>query len=341
MADNIKLVTYSGSTVTPLDDALVYEKAIGQSGIIYGAEITLKNTNTLHINAGHGVICGRKFTIVDSDIPVQLTAGTTNPGRVYIHLDLSNTTEPIQIMTEVAATLAAPIQQEDVNINNGVYEFNMATFTIDAQTISEVVNIFPSIENTTGNLSDLTTEDKSSLVAAVNEINKKEVSVLDTGEEIMANTASNKAAGAKGVKELFTEVSDSLGGLQFGIDENGNYGYIKAGADTVTPFSSGNYLTAENTDHTSNTAHSLSLNTQSISNGILVVYSTIQATGANGSVNISGATIEETIVDNTGFYSTNICFLMYKLKDIADTLTVTQTLTANVNNRDLKIVLIY
>ena len=32
-------------------------------------------------------------------------------------------------------------------------------------------------------------------------------------------------------------LNDSLGGLQFGIDENGNYGYIKAGADTVTPFS--------------------------------------------------------------------------------------------------------
>lgn len=28
----------------------------------------------------------------------------------------------------------------------------------------------------------------------------------------------------------------SLGGMTFGVDENGNYGYIKAGADTVTPF---------------------------------------------------------------------------------------------------------
>lgn len=35
------------------------------------------------------------------------------------------------------------------------------------------------------------------------------------------------------------DVNDSLGGLQFGIDENGNYGYIKAGADSVTPFKSG------------------------------------------------------------------------------------------------------
>lgn len=37
-------------------------------------------------------------------------------------------------------------------------------------------------------------------------------------------------------------LNSSLGGLQFGIDEDGNYGYIKAGADTVTPFSSNNTL---------------------------------------------------------------------------------------------------
>lgn len=38
------------------------------------------------------------------------------------------------------------------------------------------------------------------------------------------------------------DVNRSLGGLQFGIDENGNYGYIKVGADSVTPFSSFNNM---------------------------------------------------------------------------------------------------
>lgn len=32
---------------------------------------------------------------------------------------------------------------------------------------------------------------------------------------------------------------NSLGGLKFGIDTNGNYGYYKDGADSVTPFKSG------------------------------------------------------------------------------------------------------
>ena len=32
-----------------------------------------------------------------------------------------------------------------------------------------------------------------------------------------------------------------MGGLKFGVDSDGNYGYIKAGADTVIPFSSANF----------------------------------------------------------------------------------------------------
>ncbi len=40
-----------------------------------------------------------------------------------------------------------------------------------------------------------------------------------------------------------SNLADSLGGLTFGVDADGNYGYIKAGADTVTPFSSQNAYT--------------------------------------------------------------------------------------------------
>ena len=32
-----EIVTYSGKTVTSLDDALVYESALGAGGVIYGA----------------------------------------------------------------------------------------------------------------------------------------------------------------------------------------------------------------------------------------------------------------------------------------------------------------
>ena len=105
-------------------------------------------------------------------------------------------------------------------------------------------------------------------------------------------------------------------------------------------FGGGSYLTAENTNHQSTNPHSLSLDTKSISSGTLVVFSSIQG-AQNPAVNISGATIEETIEDNTGFYNNKIGFYVYKLKNIGDTLNVTQNYKANFNNRDLKIALIY
>lgn len=66
---------------------------------------------------------------------------------------------------------------------------------------------------------------------AINTINNN---VLDTIEQISANTSSGKFAGALALKN----VNNSFGGMKFGIDSDGNYGYIKAGADSVTPFRS-------------------------------------------------------------------------------------------------------
>ena len=58
--------------------------------------------------------------------------------------------------------------------------------------------------------------------------------VLGTMEEIDANTDAGKVAGALAVKEL----SSDLGGLSFGQDAEGNWGYKPSGADAVIPFSS-------------------------------------------------------------------------------------------------------
>lgn len=38
------------------------------------------------------------------------------------------------------------------------------------------------------------------------------------------------------VTDLATDTATKLGGLRFGHDEQGNYGYYKVGADTLTPF---------------------------------------------------------------------------------------------------------
>jgi hypothetical protein len=139
----INLVTYAAQTVTPQDDALIYENALIGSGMIYGGEVTIKSANVLHVAAGHGALCGRKFTIEATDIPISLTPSGSLLGRVYIHMDLSDTDEPISFMTETANNLTPVIQDNDVNINNGVYEINLATFDVSTSSISNLVNCAP------------------------------------------------------------------------------------------------------------------------------------------------------------------------------------------------------
>lgn len=151
MADNIRLITYSAQTVKAVNDANVYEAALGAGGIKYGCEVTAASgsSNTLHISAGNGVLCGRAFEIFETDIQVQLSGSGNLYGRVYLHLDLSNTAEPIQIMTETGDSLTDPIQDEDVNVINGIYEINLATFTVTTSAILDVENVAPKLTNKT------------------------------------------------------------------------------------------------------------------------------------------------------------------------------------------------
>lgn len=143
----IKLVTFYASTVTPQDDALIYETALSGSGMIYGGTVTIKSANVLHVASGHGALCGRKFTIEETDVPVVLAPTGTLLGRIYIHMDLSDTDEPISLEIETGSALAPVIQQQDVNIIDGVYEINLATFDVDTATISNLENVTPFIDS--------------------------------------------------------------------------------------------------------------------------------------------------------------------------------------------------
>lgn len=169
----ISLVTYAGQTVTPQDDALVYEAALNGSGMIYGGEVTIKSANTLHVGAGHGALCGRKFTIEETDIPISLTASGSLEGRLYIHMDLSDADEPISLLNETAASLTPVIQDNNVNIINGVYEINLCTFTVDTASISDLVDVRRFITPPSDEMGDLTaleTTNKTNLVGAINEV---------------------------------------------------------------------------------------------------------------------------------------------------------------------------
>ncbi|MBR2654336.1 MAG: hypothetical protein IKD59_07220, partial [Lachnospiraceae bacterium] len=152
MADEIRLVTFEGENVAPINDALMWDVAIGDSGVIYGCETTLKNASTLHIEAGYGVICGRHFQIFESDVPVTLSPGGDLLGRLYIHMDLSDASEPVQLLVETDASLTPEEQDANINIINGIWDMNLATFALNAVTISNLQNVFSTVAGGGSNL---------------------------------------------------------------------------------------------------------------------------------------------------------------------------------------------
>lgn len=102
---DIRLVTYAGSTVTPLDDAVVYDAAIGSSGIMHGCDVSIGDgTLRIHIAPGHGVIRGRKFTVYDTTIDVPgSTTSSNQTGNVLIVLNLAGGVDPISFEAHMPA----------------------------------------------------------------------------------------------------------------------------------------------------------------------------------------------------------------------------------------------
>ena len=134
----IDLITYDQKMVTPKDDALIHQFGIS-NGVLYGCEVTLANSNTLHITGGQGVIYGRQWEIAEGDITVTLPASGSLKGRLYIKLDLSNTTNPIELLVQTAVTLPDLTDDDQVNVDNSVSELEICTFDVSSLTISNLV----------------------------------------------------------------------------------------------------------------------------------------------------------------------------------------------------------
>lgn len=144
MAATIRLITYNGQTVVPRTDGIIQDASIGQNGIFYGCEVT-SSGNIINISGGYGIIKGRYFEIDASTVPITLATTDTLLGRLYIRLDLSNTESPIQILTETDSSLSPLEQNDDVNYVNGVWEMEMATFTVTTTEVTDVVETYETI----------------------------------------------------------------------------------------------------------------------------------------------------------------------------------------------------
>ena len=149
MANEIKLVTYANSEVTPQNDAVLTNLEIASNGVIFGCNVTIKNASTLHINAGMGVVYGREFEIVDSDIPVSLSSSGTLLGQLYVHIDLANTSEPAQLLVDTGNSLTPLVDDPTINITTGSTDYQLATFTVDTSTLANLTETFSIVNNPT------------------------------------------------------------------------------------------------------------------------------------------------------------------------------------------------
>ena len=173
MANEIKLVTYANSEVTPQNDAVLTNLEIASNGVIFGCNVTIKNASTLHINAGMGVVYGREFEIVDSDIPVSLSSSGTLLGQLYVHIDLANTSEPAQLLVDTGNSLTPLVDDPTINITTGSTDYQLATFTVDTSTLANLTETFSIVNNPSaliGN-TDISGIGDGTLTGAVSQLN--------------------------------------------------------------------------------------------------------------------------------------------------------------------------
>lgn len=142
----IALKTFKGGNVTPQDDAIIYQTVLPGAGVFKGCEVSFARSNVLHISQGFGMIKGRFFEMYETEVPVQLAdTGDTKLGRLYIHMDLSNTDEPVQIIAETAKELSTLVSDMNVNYNNTTYDLELAKFKVTSVQISDLVNTYKTI----------------------------------------------------------------------------------------------------------------------------------------------------------------------------------------------------
>ena len=143
--ENIMLKTFDNSTVTPQNDAILYDTAVATMGLYKGGEVTYTGGNTLHIASGFGQIKGRQFEIYDSDLTAALPSTGSIRGRIYVHIDLANADEPAQIICETGSEFAPLRADEDINYVNGQYDMLLATFVANVATITDLTNVAPTV----------------------------------------------------------------------------------------------------------------------------------------------------------------------------------------------------
>jgi hypothetical protein len=135
----IKMNTYAGGQITAGNDAILHDRAIANTGILHGCNITFMGANQIHIEKGYLLIKGRYCTVTEDTIQVAMSNSETElPGRLYVRADLADAQEPVKILSVAAEHLPELTQDENFNYDNGVWEMELATYTAGMTAIKDL-----------------------------------------------------------------------------------------------------------------------------------------------------------------------------------------------------------
>lgn len=213
----ITMTTFAGSTVTPRDDAMIYDAALGMNGILNGCAVRLSG-NVVTVESGYAVVCGRHLNITEESLAVELAGSSTLKGRVYIHMDLQSGSDPstvAELRVERAETLSILRQDAGINFNNGIYEYELATFDVTQSALTNLVytaKTVSSLRELIGDPNDLS--GYSSIASAIKTLGQNtgnQISFTDAYSDPSAgNAASRTAASGKAVYDLYSALSRSI-----------------------------------------------------------------------------------------------------------------------------------
>lgn len=242
---SINLVTYANQTVTPTNDAIIYEKAVDQNGIFYGCNVTV-TSNTVNITGGYGIVCGREFVINSESITVTLAPSGTLQGRLYVRLDLADADAPIRLLTVTGNTLPALTQDDDVNYTNGVYEMELATFTVGVSALSDVVETFEIITGTKVQFTDSAWKSTSAYQSRISDNLVRYVkigSIVFVSGRFYAETASSSGTPiATGLPSPVSSTGAPLSGCNSSATTNVPFGVTQYGSlAPLTTLTAGTY----------------------------------------------------------------------------------------------------
>ena len=263
----ITMTTFAGSTVRPADDAMIYDAALGMNGILNGCSVRISG-NSIVVGSGYAVICGRHLNITEETLSVELAGSSTLKGRVYIHMDLQSGSDPAtvaELRVERAETLSILTQDTYINFNNGVYEYELATFDITSSALTNLVYTakqLSSLREIIGDPNNLGSyTDVISAIKTLGDNAGNQITLTDNYSDSTVGGVDQKvAASGQAVYKLFSTLSKSIssGLAPMQLDESatlnfndatymntGIWGFNQNNALQNGPY---NYSTSDNAD---------------------------------------------------------------------------------------------